>query len=247
MQIALFLILGLVIGSFLNVVVLRLHLKKSFFLNRSECPKCQHKLKWYELIPLASFFIQLGKCRNCNIRISWQYPAVELVTGLVFVILFLVFGLTYSALVYIVLACFLIVIFVYDLRFGLILDKVILPAVVLAVIGNFLIGRDWLDVIIGFIAGGLFFLLQFVVSKGKWIGGGDIRLGALMGLILGWQGLLVALFLSYVIGALVSIFVVILSKKKLNSKIPFGTFLTLATFATIIFGDSLINFYLSLI
>ncbi len=252
-------ILGLIFGSFINAMIYRLHIEKSFVWSRSMCPWCKHGLIWYELIPVFSFFYQKGKCNYCHKKISWQYPIVELVVGLIFIIIYLqVVDINSLAVVttnefinvigYFIIVIFLIIIFIYDLKFYLILDKISVPAMAFAIIWN--LSKDFslsnlVNLLVaGLVAGG-FFLLQYVVSKGKWIGGGDIRLGFLMGFVLGWPNVIVGLMLSYFIGAFFSIFMLFLKKKKWGSKIPFGTFLTIGTFIALFWSKQLIIWYLN--
>ncbi len=229
-------IIGICIGSFLNVVILRLKAEKNFVKGRSYCPKCKHILVWYDNIPLLSYFLLKGKCRYCDKKISIQYPIVELATAILFAIAFIqwdfIFTADYQLLItsylilftYFLFTSILIIIFVYDLRWYLILDKVSLPAIAIAFILNIIIGYKFTDLLLGGAIAGGFFFLQFVVSRGKWIGGGDIRLGFLIGVMLGWQKTLVALFIAYIAGAIIGFFLMIIKNKKMSSKVPFGTF-----------------------
>jgi len=244
-------ILGLCFGSFLNALVYRLHNKKSLWL-RSECPQCQREIKWYDNVPVLSFFILKAKCRNCQQKISWQYPLVELALGILFLIpalvlpneiqsLFRMFG---QWLIIFVLAF----IFLYDFKYQEILDLSIWPLAVLVFLFNSLAG--WLfikDMLIGGVIGGGFFLAQYLISRGKWIGGGDIRLGVLMGVILGWQNTILALFIAYVWGAVVGIILLLIKKKNFNSAIPFGTFLVIGTLVAMWWGNEVVGWYLGLL
>jgi len=217
-------------------------------MGRSYCPKCQKQIAWYDNVPIFSYIFLLGRCRHCRQRISIQYPLVELVAGCLFLFSFLVHG---DSLLMVARDCFIIsvmiIVFIYDLRWFLILDKVTLPASLLVFLFNLYLGMSWQNLLISGIIGGSFFLLQFLVSKGKWIGGGDVRLGLLMGLALGWPGILVALLMAYIIGSIVGVFLLLLKKKKWNSEVPLGIFLSAATVATLFFGDYIINWYLSLL
>jgi len=238
-------VLGLAIGSFLNVVIFRLAKGKSFLKGRSYCPKCKHQLGAKDLIPLFSFIFQKSRCRYCKKKISSLYPLVELAAGLTFLLVYFNFGLSLKSLVYIIYSCFLIIIFVYDLRHHLILDKVTIPAIIIAFLASFFLKVSFFSILFGAIIGGGFFFIQFAASRGKWIGGGDIRLGVLMGLILGWEKLIVALVIAYLSGALVALMFLITKKKGLKSKLPFGTFLSLGTFVTLLYGSQMIDWYLS--
>jgi len=250
-------IFGLCIGSFLNAVIWRLHRKESFFKGRSYCPKCRHSLGARDLIPLLSFLLLKGKCRYCKEKISWQYPVVELATGLLFCLVYWQ-GIGYKDTLHLTpytlyllrdwfFISVLVVIFVYDLKYYLILDKVTIPAIVLAFIVNLLLKIPFTNLLLGGIIVSGFFLLQFLVSRGKWIGGGDIRLGFLMGVMLGWPKAIVALFLAYIIGALIGVMLIILKKKTWKSEIPFGTFLVVGTVITLLYGGQLLKWYLGLV
>ncbi len=240
-------IAGLIVGSFLNVVIFRLEKNKSFIFGRSVCLGCNNQIVWHDNIPVVSFLLLRAKCRNCRRPISWQYPAVELATAIIFIWLFSRFGINFKFFSLIIFSCFLLVIFVYDLKHYLILDRVSIPAMVAALLLNLMLRLGFVNLLLGAIIGGVFFAFQFFVSKGKWVGDGDIRLGFLMGLMLGWKMLLVALFLAYLIGSFVSILLMIFSNKKMSSQIPFGPFLALATFITLIYGTEILNWYLNLL
>lgn len=240
-------IFGLAVGSFLNVVILRLDSEKPFISGRSICPKCKHQIEWYDNIPLISFFILRASCRYCKKNISWQYPIVEATTALIFIWQYFHFGLTSQFFLNIILSCFLLVIFVYDLKHYLILDKVVLPAMVVAFLGNLYLGLGFWNLVVAALIGSGFFALQFFVSRGKWVGGGDIRLGFLMGLMLGWKFLLAALFLAYLIGAIFGIVLMALNKKKMSSQVPFGPFLAGATFITLLYGSEILSWYFNLL
>ncbi|MFH1598487.1 MAG: prepilin peptidase [Patescibacteria group bacterium] len=239
---------GAIIGSFLNVVVYRLKHKQSFLKGRSHCPHCKKTLGFWDLVPIFSFIFLRARCRYCRQKISWQYPLVELAAALAFVLPFLEFGYSIHFWLAAIVICFLIIIFVYDLRYYLILDEVVVPAIVLVLIFDiFVKGNQFTDFIWGGLIGAGFFLVQYLISRGKWIGGGDIRLGLLMGLLLGITKVVAALFIAYIIGAIISLILISLKKKKMKSQIPFGTFLSLATVVVLLYGDSLIELYKNLI
>jgi len=252
-------IIGVALGSFINALVYRLHHKLNFISARSHCPLCQHNLVWYELIPIVSFIFLRGRCRRCNKKISWQYPIVEIICGTLFLLIYQTQVLSsqtilppnFVEVVYIsgfyVLTIFLVIIFLYDLKYYLILDIITFPAMLVAVLWQMIVDfslTNFINILLAATVGGGFFLLQFLVSKGKWIGGGDIRLGALLGFILGWPDILAGLMLAYVIGAIFSLGMVLLKKKRWGAQIPFGTFLTIGAFIALLWGDKIIRWYL---
>lgn len=236
-------IYGLIIGSFLNVVVYRTKNKKNFLKGRSFCTHCKKSLSVLDLIPLISFLLLGGKCRYCKKRISWQYPLVEAGSGLTFLFIYLTYGFSLEFFLYSVYAVFLIIIFVYDLLYYLVLDSVSIPAIIISFIGSLLLGYSLTDILIGGIIGLTFFLLQFVISKGKWIGGGDLRLGLMCGFMVGWPKILPLLVITYVGGAIVSVALLASKKKKWSDSVPLGIFLTVATLVVLLFGDQIIDWY----
>ncbi len=249
-------IFGLFIGSFLNVVIYRLHRQESFIKGFSKCLFCGHRLYPKDLVPLFSFVWLKGKCRYCQHHFSKQYFLVELATALGFLLIYFKFlpnGLEFASSAAIwqlwfsfSMLAFLVIIFVYDFKYYLILDSVVLPAIILAFIFNLSLGANFLNLLLAAVLASGFFLFQFIVSKGTWIGGGDIRLGFLMGAILGWTQVLTALFLAYIMGSIFSIGLLLSKKKQMSDKVPFGTFLTLATFISMLYGPALYNWYVSL-
>ena len=245
-------IFGLIIGSFLNAVIYRLKSGDSIVKSRSKCTHCQRQLKAKDLVPLFSWLALKGKCRFCNDKISWQYPAVEFITALLFIIGYLILVTDFSTFIilnyifYLIAISFLIVIFVFDHLHQLILDKVTIPLMVIAIIFIFVLRLNWTEHVLAGIAGGAWFGWQYVLSKGKWIGGGDIRLGIIMGLLLGFPGVIVALFLAYILGAIVGVYLLATKKRDRGSQIAFGTFLSLSTVVTWLCGDQLLNWYLGL-
>ncbi|MFC1663735.1 prepilin peptidase [Patescibacteria group bacterium] len=242
---------GLGIGSFLNSIVFRLQVDESFLLKRSFCPNCKHKLSWKDLIPLLSFLILKGKCRYCQNKISLQYPLVELVTGILFVLIFYYCQSFLFAIYCLVITCFLIIIFVYDLKHYIIPDKIIYPAILISVIW-YLVASVFLNLYTKYdifgasfaaLLAAIFFLVIVLISRGKWMGVGDIKLALLLGLFLGWPNILVALFLAFFVGAIIGIGLVISGKKTFKSEVPFGPFLVGGTFITFFLGEKIINWY----
>ena len=252
-------IIGAAIGSFLNVVIYRLPEGKSVVKNRSSCTKCRAKLKPFDLIPVLSFFLLKGKCRSCKTKISWQYPVVEIVTGLLFVFIAYYYHLSTTvidafAIRDAVFVCALLIIFVTDLKKFLIFDVITIPITVFALAVNLYLYSSVTDfwqllayLIVAMVVGAGFFYLQYFFSKGKWIGFGDVKMGLMMGAMLSWPKILAALFIAYILGAIYSLIVLALKKKKMQSQVPFGVFLSLATLITLFYGGRIVSWYLSYI
>jgi len=250
---------GLIIGSFLNCVIYRLEQKQSFWQGRSFCPYCKHTLKWQDLIPVFSFLFLRGKCRYCDKKISLQYPLVEIATGVLFLSIFnfqfLIFNKfpisNFQTLFWLIISSFLIIIFVYDLKHFIIPDKVIYPAIIIALIFNFqfLIFNQFSifnSLILSALGAAGFFLFIVLVSRGKWMGVGDIKLAFLMGLLLGFPYILVALFFSFLIGAVIGIGLILAKRKTMKSEVPFGPFLVMGTFIALFLGGIITNWYWNL-
>ncbi len=243
---------GLIVGSFLNSIIYRLSTGESFLFKRSFCPHCKHQLSWQDLIPLLSFFVLKGKCRYCKKPISWQYPLVELATGILF-ILILNFSTRPGGVILFVVSCFLIIIFVYDLKHYIIPDKIIYPAIMVSGIWYFVSGiflnlytkYEILNTIYSAFGAVAFFLAIVLISRGKWMGVGDIKLAFLMGLILGFPNILAALFLAFLIGAIIGVGLIAAQKKTFKSEVPFGPFLVTGTFIALFWGETIINWYLN--
>ena len=236
---------GLAFGSFLNAWVFRTHENIKISTGRSICIFCHRQLMWYENIPLFSFIFLKGKCRTCRKQISWQYPLVELGLAIVFFLTAWWEGVEPFVLTAPLLRDW---IFFYDLRYGEILDGPTIPTAILLFFFSLPLGwQTWQSMLIGIGVGAGLFLFQYLISSGKWIGGGDIRLGLLMGVILGWPNILVALLLAYIFGGLISMLLVWGKKTNLQSETPFGTYLTAATFVAMFFGERIINWYLGML
>ena len=247
-------IFGLSVGSFLNVVICRLETKEPIISSRSHCPYCGTILKWFDLIPVLSFLIQKGRCRYCGKRISWQYPLVEIATGLLFLQIINLNTENIINIFYLLLiTCFLIIIFVYDLKHYLIPDKIVYPAVLVSGIWYLVSGIFIRDtkyeilntILAAFLAAG-FFLLLVLISKGKWMGLGDVKLAFLMGLILSWPNILLALYLAFFFGAIIGLILVIFGRKTIKSQIPFGPFLSGATILVMLVNQYLNNWFQNL-
>lgn len=250
------LIFGLCLGSFLNAVIWRLKNDRSICFGRSVCPDCGQKLSAAELVPLLSFGFQRGRCRHCHQKISWQYPLVELtVSGLFVLISYYHFGYNFPVgfkeiaawLKDLVISFLLTGIFVFDLKYYLIPDHFTIPGVLVAALLNLYLGVSWQSLAVGILVGSGVFAIQYLVSRGEWVGSGDIRLGALMGAVLGWPVIVPALFLAYFAGSIWAIGLLITGKKQWRSQLPFGAFLSPATLVAMYWGQTLIDWYLGLL
>lgn len=245
--IILLLLLGASWGSFLNVVAYRLPKKKTFLKGRSKCPYCEKVINWYDMIPVLSWLLLRGKCRFCKHKLSLQYFIAEIASGALFLLGGFLISDWIHLFLYIVVISFFIILFIYDMRAYIIPDIVSIPAIVIIFILNYIFTRDIISIFLGALIGGLWFLIQFVVSKGRWVGGGDVRLGVLMGVLLGYPFIFLGLSLAYVGGSIVAIFLMLLKKKSMKSRLPFATLLLPATFVAWLWGDIIWNWYMRLI
>ena len=239
---------GTAVGSFLSAVLWRLHTGKNFVVARSHCTRCAHTLAPHDLIPIVSFLLLRGRCRYCHRAIDPSYIVIEIITGTLFVIaatLILHEPLTLTNVARLLLDWYLIatfiVVFVFDLRHMLILRSVTLPAVVIAAVGNIAFGMPVTSLALGMLLGAGFFYVQYTMSKGRWVGGGDVQLGLLIGAVLGARYALAAIFLAYITGAIYGTALIVLRKKELQSKIPFGTFLSANAVLMLLFGTQLLG------
>jgi len=237
-------VFGLGIGSFLNVVVLRMNAGESIG-GRSHCPHCHHQLPWFTLIPVLSYIGLGGKCFFCHKPIAVHYPLIELTTALLFFIFTIWFIQQPVELAfYLILATICVGIFLSDYLFYTIPDALTLPGIGLAIVGQLLLGEDWWRWVLGLAIGGGLFALQYVFSRGRWVGSGDIRLGLMMGVVLSWPNIVVGLFLAYLLGGLTVLPLLLRGQKGMKDAVPFGTFLAIATIITVLFGDVLVQWYL---
>ncbi|MBU1089624.1 prepilin peptidase [Patescibacteria group bacterium] len=243
-------IFGLAVGSFTNAAVYRLKICeiKSIFFGRSFCPRCKKTLRARDLIPLASFLLLRGRCRFCRKKISPHYFWVELATAVAFGGVAVFTGFADLALLSWNLFFTAIFIFLasFDFLFGEIPDEVSLPASLLAFLGSFLAFTIApCESLIGLLAGGGFFAAIVLISNGKWMGGGDIRFGLLLGALLGWQGFAIAVFAASFLGSTVGVIQILQKKKKLKSALPFAPFLAAGGVAAILFAEEIWEWYLS--
>lgn len=253
----LFLLLGLVFGSFVNAWVWRTQTDRSVTHGHSMCPHCKHQLAWYDLVPLLSWVALQGKCRYCKKAISVQYPLVELVTGIVFLGLFYAFmPSNLLAWLQLVVLCGITVLllagFVYDARTMLLPEKFMLPAIGLGLV--FMLLRLWevglYALVPQLIALGVFMLVYWGIwffSRGQWLGAGDLRLAAVMGLVLTPKQLVVGVLAAYFIGAAWGVYLILKQGKNKKARVAFGPFLIIGFYVGLFFGTTIANWYLGFI
>lgn len=251
-MIILIFIYGLLIGSFLNVVICRIPREENIAWPGSHCPGCGHGLKWYDNIPLLSYLLLRGRCRYCKEAISLQYPLVEALNGIIYVLLYIFFYQVKLDFVFLALiSSTLLAILVIDLKEQLIPDVLVLIVLISSIIHkallHFLEGIPFplTDSLLGLIiAGGLFLLIVFVSRGG--MGGGDVTLIGALGFVLGVKGILTVVFLSFVLGSVISIFLLAARIKSRKDPIPFGPFIVISFYITLFFGDNILNWYTGL-
>jgi leader peptidase (prepilin peptidase)/N-methyltransferase len=251
--IILFGLLGLVVGSFLNVCIDRLPRNESIVYPPSHCAVCQHKLAVKDLIPVFSYLRLHGRCRYCQASIPRKLFWVELATGLIFALLYWHYGLSAELGVMAFYACLFIIIFVIDLEHGLILNKVVYPGMVVALLLA-LLPRPWLtqwlvtgiaNAALGGAVGFVILFLIAIVSRGG-MGWGDVKLAALIGLATGFPLVFFSLIMGAILGGIVAVALMIAKKKTRRETIPFGPFLAVAAMITLLWGSNILNWYLGL-
>ncbi|MGB7606077.1 MAG: prepilin peptidase [Lutisporaceae bacterium] len=237
-------LLGLAIGSFLNVCIYRIPSKISVSYPPSHCPTCEHKLNALDLIPVLGFLINRGRCRYCKEKISIKYPIIELITAAIFLLLFNKFGLSIYFLKYAVLTSLLVIITLIDLKTQEIPDELIIFGLITGLLLNLYdIKLNMLQGIMGFLLGGGTFLIIAMVTRGA-MGGGDIKLMAVLGLFLGWKMVILVALLSFLLGAIISLVLIIAKIKGRKDYIPFGPFIATAALITIFHGSQILHLYL---
>lgn len=242
--------------------------------SRSRCEYCGTKLRWFELIPILSFFLQKGRCLTCGRKLSFRYPLIEIATGLVFVFvpvglknIYLVEPIPYtSSFIWILVFSFIFLASLIDFRLRIIPDEIVVALTILGIfataiqpfsategsfLGNYglifgIRGNVWLNHFSAALIAAIFFALIILVTKGKGMGGGDVKLAAAMGLIFGWPDILLIVILSFVIGSLFGIAAIALKREKLKSLVPFGPFLFVSSILVFFFGNEILRFYFGL-
>ena len=245
-------LMGLCIGSFLNVCIYRLPESKSIVHPRSMCPNCDTLIPFYDNIPLLSYLWLKGQCRRCKVKISMRYPMVELLGGLVALGTYLRFGLTIETLIYYVFIAALLVVTFIDLDHRIIPDVITLPGIPICFAASFALPAiTYKDALLGIlVGGGSLFLVAWVytiLTKKEGMGGGDIKLLAMMGAIVGWKGVLFTIFVASLVGTLAGFAVMLQSRKGMKLAVPFGPFLSIGSITYIFFGTELVTWYLNLL
>jgi leader peptidase (prepilin peptidase) / N-methyltransferase len=240
--------IGLVIGSFSNVCIYRIPRNESLVRPGSHCPQCNKPIPFYDNIPVISYLLLKGKCRYCGQPIPLQYPIVELATGLFYLALYLFYGLQLITFVYMILCSLLIIISFIDLKERIIPDVLSLPFIPIGFILSFFLKRlSPVDSLLGILAGGGSLLIIAIAGtylfKKEAMGGGDIKLAAMIGAFLGWKLTLLSLFLGFFLGSVIGVIVLVTTKSK-SDIIPFGPFIALGAMLSIFWGPAIINWYL---
>jgi len=244
-------IFGMCIGSFLNVCIYRLPTSKSIANPpRSICPTCNSPIRFYDNIPVLSYIWLKGRCRNCDASISFRYPMVELMTGIVAMGLLFKFGLSLESVVYFVFISSLLVIAFIDLDHQIIPDVITLPGIPMGLVASFALPTVTFKAsVLGLLIGGgsLWFVAWAynLIAKRDGMGGGDIKLLAMIGTIIGWQGVIFTIFASSVMGSCVGITIMLIKGKNMKFAIPFGPFLSIGAIAYVFFGSQIIAWYFS--
>jgi len=243
---------GICVGSFMNVCIFRLPNSQSIVQPRSMCPKCGNSIKFYDNIPILSFLLLKRKCRYCNAPISFRYPLVEILGGLSAICVYLKFGITLEALIYYFFIVALLVITFIDIDHQIIPDRITLPGIPLFFLASFALPSiDLKDSLLGLVAGGGSLLAvawaYHLVTKREGMGGGDIKLLAMIGTLVGWQGVLFTIFVASAVGTFAGIISMIGKTKDGKLAVPFGPFLSIGAITYIFFGPALIFWYLNLL
>ena len=240
-------LLGLIVGSFLNVCIYRLPRRESVNWPGSHCTACNRPLSWYENIPIVSWLVLRGRCRTCGERISVVYPLVELITGVLFVAGYAIYGWTPMLAVRLAFACAMVVLFAIDLRHHLLPNVITVPGIVIGFLLSLFLPPGWKASLIGLIAGGA---VLFAIAEGYYrlrgvegLGMGDVKMLSMIGAFLGWKLMLVTLILGSFAGSLIGVGVIALGRGGMKAALPFGTFLAVGALTAAVAGDPLVEWY----
>lgn len=233
---------GIVIGSFLNVCIYRIPRKENISTTRSHCMNCGYGLKWYDLIPIFSFIFLKGKCRKCSEKISIQYPIIECLNGILYVLIFMTHGFWIESIIFCALTSALIVLSVIDFRTFEIPIGINIFIGILGMIRVALDLENIVEYIIGFCCVSGFLLFIYFLTKGRGIGGGDIKLMAVCGLILGYKFIILGFILGCIIGSVIHLIRMKISNK--DHILAFGPYLAMGIVLSLLYGDQLLHWYL---
>jgi leader peptidase (prepilin peptidase) / N-methyltransferase len=249
-QLSILIVLGLTVGSFLNVCIHRIPREQSLMFPPSRCPGCEHRLSWFENIPVLSYAVLGGRCRKCRTRISIRYPLVELATMALFIVHGEVFGWSALLVPRLLFACAMVVLFAIDLEHHLLPNVITLPGIAIGLIASAVLPPGLVDALIGAaIGGGVLWLIgeaYYRYSGHEGMGGGDVKMLAMIGAFLGWKLVLVTLVLSSFAGSLIGVAVIALKRGGMKYALPYGTFLALGALVASLAGDAIVNWYVSL-
>ena len=245
-------IFGLCIGSFLNVCIYRLPASKSIVHPRSMCSNCGTLIASYDNIPILSYMVLRGKCRYCGARISFRYPLIEFISGIFAVGVFMKYGLSVEALIYYTFIATLLVITFIDIDHQIIPDVISLPGIPIFFAASFVLPDITLvESIMGILIGGgslwIVAQLYYMLTRKEGMGGGDIKLLAMMGAIIGWKGVLFTIFMASAVGTVVGMLVMLKTRTSMKLKVPFGPFLAIGAIAYIFLGPQLMAWYFNLL
>jgi leader peptidase (prepilin peptidase)/N-methyltransferase len=250
LQLTILVMLGLAVGSFLNVCIHRIPRSQSLVRPPSRCPACEYQLRWFDNIPVASYAAILGRCRKCRTRISIRYPLVELATMALFVVHGEVFGWSALLVPRLLFACAMVVLFAIDLEHHLLPNVITLPGIAIGLISSSVLPPGLVDALLGVaLGGGVLWLIgeaYYRFSGHEGMGGGDVKMLAMIGAFLGWKLVLVTLVLSSVAGSMIGVFVILIKRGGLKYALPYGTFLALGALTASLAGERIVNWYTSL-
>jgi leader peptidase (prepilin peptidase)/N-methyltransferase len=239
--------LGLCYGSFLNVCIYRLPRGGSLLRPRSRCPGCDYQLRWYDNIPVISYLLLWGRCRRCRSRINLRYPIVEILTAVVFAAHYEVFGLTALMAVRLLFACALIVLFAIDLEHQILPNTITLPGIVAGLIFSLAFPPGIFDALLGvLLGGGVLWLVgeaYYRVAGQEGMGGGDVKMLAMVGAFLGWKQVILTLIVSSITGSLLGLLLILWRRGSMKQALPFGTFIALGALLSSLVGERIVQWY----
>jgi leader peptidase (prepilin peptidase) / N-methyltransferase len=243
-------LIGAAIGSFLNVCIYRLPRRESLVWPASHCTSCGRTLSWYENVPILGWLALRGRCRTCGERISIVYPIVELVTAVIFVCGYLIYGWTPLLAVRLLFACAMIVLFVIDLQHQILPNVITVPGIVIGFILSVFLPPGWVSSLLGIVLGGgvlLAIMEAYARARGfEGLGMGDVKMLAMIGAFLGWQLMLLTLVLGSLAGSLIGVGLMATRRGGMKTALPFGTFLAMGALVAAVAGDAMLEWYLSL-